>query len=322
MELGKQILSGDSRALSKAISLIEQGHPYGPKIMRYVHSYTGKSYTVGITGPPGAGKSTIIAGLTGMYRAEGKSVGVVAADPSSPYSGGALLGDRIRMEPYYLDSNVFIRSMATRGGTGGLPRIIKCVVRLLDAFGKDVVLVETVGVGQTELDITNVADIVVVILVPEAGDVIQTLKAGIMEIGDIFVVNKADRPGADKMMAQVKTLISMGDTGIGGSTSVLATEATKTKGISDLWNTIQTHHDILSTNLLLEKRRTNRRSKEFLEVLEEEIGNKVRDRLRSEPTLAALLDEIRRGESEPYSAAMALLEDESSPLRWLSSPWC
>lgn len=319
LQVSDQLLKGDKRALSKAISLLERGDPQGSVVMREVHSHAGCAYTVGITGPTGAGKSTLIARLAEDFRGKGSSVGIVAVDPSSPYSGGALLGDRIRMELHYLDPEVFIRSMATRGSHGGLPRIIKGVVRLLDAAGKDIILVETVGVGQTELDIMGVADTVVVTLVPEAGDAIQTLKAGLMEIADIYVVNKADRPGADQMVSHINAFLTTGDSDGSWVTPVLATQAIDGQGITELSKQIQRHRDFLSSTSRLEERRRERRAQELLEVLEEELGQKLRERIDKEPRLNKLVEQVRRGELEPYSTALELLKDVSSPLDWLLS---
>ena len=198
-EIAERLLAGEQRALSRLITLLERGDPSAAEAMKVVDGQTGRAYTVGITGPPGAGKSTIVDQLTQLVRETGLTVGIIAVDPTSPFSGGAILGDRIRMQRHYLDSGVFIRSVATRGQSGGLPRIVKSMVRALDASGIDLILVETVGVGQTELGIISVADTVLVALNPESGDTIQTLKAGVMEIADLYLVNKADRDGANHL---------------------------------------------------------------------------------------------------------------------------
>jgi len=195
VELVRKMLAGSTQSLARLITMVEREAPEVPQIMSLIYPHLGRAYLVGITGPPGGGKSTLVDRLTAVMRSGDFSVGILAADPTSPFSGGALLGDRIRMQQHYLDKGVFIRSMATRGSRGGLPRAARGVIKLLDAFGKDFVLVETVGVGQTELDIMEATDTTVVVLVPEAGDAIQTLKAGLLEIADIFVVNKADRGG-------------------------------------------------------------------------------------------------------------------------------
>ena len=208
-EIAERLLAGEQRALSRLITLLESGDPSAAEAMKAVDSHTGRAYTVGITGPPGAGKSTIVDQLTQLVRSTGQTVGIIAVDPTSPFSGGAILGDRIRMQRHYLDSGVFIRSVATRGQSGGLPRIVKSMVRALDAAGIDLILVETVGVGQTELGIISVADTVLVALNPESGDTIQTLKAGVMEIADLYLVNKADREGANHMATAITGMLHM-----------------------------------------------------------------------------------------------------------------
>ena len=264
---------------------------------------------MGITGPPGAGKSTIITRLTEKYRSQGLSVGILAVDPSSPYTGGALLGDRIRMEGHYLDSGVFIRSMSTRGAHGGVPRIVKGVARLLDASGKDLTLVETVGVGQTELDVMEVADTVVVALVPEAGDAIQTLKAGLMEIADVFVVNKADRPGAPQMTANVRSLLTMSISAEGWTPPVVETQAVKSVGIDGLVDAIEKHRAYLSESGLLEERRRRRRSSELTEALRDRLARKAEKQIADSAALRTLVERVEAGELEPYSASLQLLDE-------------
>ena len=230
-------------------------------------------------------------------------------DPSSPYSGGALLGDRIRMEGHYLDAGVFIRSMSTRGAHGGVPRIVKGVARLLDASGKDVSLVETVGVGQTELDVMEVADTVVVALVPEAGDAIQTLKAGLMEIADIFVVNKADRPGAQQMTANVRSLLSLSQSGQPWTPPVVETQAINATGIQELADAIQKHRNYLSESGLLEQRRRKRRSSELTETLRDRLAWRVEMQIVDNPALQSMVEQVESGDLDPYSASLKLLDE-------------
>ena len=314
LQLSKQLLKGDKRSLSRAISILEKDVPEGLEVMRDVHAHTGKAYTIGVTGPPGAGKSTLIARMTEEFRSSGASVGIIAVDPSSPFSGGALLGDRIRMEPHYLDPGVFIRSMATRGTHGGVPRIIKGVVRLLDASGKDIVLVETVGVGQTELDIMGVADTVVVTLVPEAGDAIQTLKAGLMEIADVYVVNKSDRPGAQRMVSDIQAFLTIGASSSDWTPEVIAAEAVNGVGIQELAESIWRHRDFLTQSSELEERRRERRSLELLEVVRDRLELRLKQYISDTPALEQLLEQVRRGDVEPYTAAIELLEQMSLPI--------
>ncbi|MBI4640630.1 MAG: methylmalonyl Co-A mutase-associated GTPase MeaB, partial [Candidatus Tectomicrobia bacterium] len=209
MDLVERMISGDERALARLISLAENDAEELPDLISRLFPYTGRGYCIGVTGPPGAGKSTIVDKLTQWIRQRGETVGILAVDPTSPFTGGAVLGDRIRMQQHYLDKGVFIRSMASRGSQGGLAKAARNAIKLLDASGKDFIIVETVGVGQTELDIMRVADTVMVVLVPEAGDAIQTMKAGLMEIADIFVVNKADREGADAIRNDLITMLHL-----------------------------------------------------------------------------------------------------------------
>ena len=311
-ELADRLLAGQQRALSRVISMLERGDAAAADIMHRIDQETGRAYTVGITGPPGAGKSTIVDQLTRLLRSQDMRVGIVAVDPTSPFSGGALLGDRIRMQRHYLDSGVFIRSIATRGQAGGLPRIVKGVSRALDAAGYDVVIVETVGVGQTELGIMGVADTVAVALIPEAGDAIQALKAGVMEIADLYVVNKADRDGADQMVASVTAMLHMSLTTPEWIPPVLQTAAHTGRGIEELWTSLEKHLAYLRSSGNLEKRRGEHRTAEFLEVVEEELVRRLRRMVQTDPELLKVLDLVASRDSEPYSAALDFLK--SSPI--------
>ena len=315
----RRLLEGDQRALSRLISLVEMGDPRGAEAMAQVYPHTGRAYRIGITGPPGVGKSTIVDRMAEVMRGQGLSVGIIAIDPTSPYSGGAFLGDRIRMQRHYLDPGVFIRSMATRESLGGLPRIVRGVVRLLDASGKDMVMVETVGVGQTELGIMGVADTVVVTLMPEAGDIIQTLKAGLMEIADIYVVNKADREGADQMLLAITSMLKMGRAPDDWTSPVLATQAHKNEGVLELYGNIQRHRDFLEQTSRLEQRRRHRRGDEFLGTIEEELGRRLKELIAKDLALGAILEGVENGELEPYSSALKLLDGDLPLLNGLTS---
>lgn len=317
-EPAQRLLAGDRRTLSKLITLLEQGDPHATEVLKSIDPHTGRAYVIGVTGPPGAGKSTIVDRLTELVRSQGLTAAVVGVDPTSPFSGGAFLGDRIRMQRHFLDSGVFIRSVASRGHSGGLPRVVKAVVRLLDASGSHVIFVETVGVGQSELGIVDVADTVLVALMPESGDAIQALKAGVMEIADIFLVNKADRDGASQMAAAVTGALHLASGQADWDPPVLLTAANSGQGIQDLWDRIQEHRDYLTSASLLAKRRAERRQREFLETVEDEMARRFRELMKRDPVLIAALTEVAKGKAEPYSAALRLLDSRHSQSDWLT----
>lgn len=302
-ELIKRVLEGDVLSLGRLINLVENGDLELSQIMKTIHPHTGKAHRIGITGPPGIGKSTIIDKLTTVFRKEGLKVGIIAVDPTSPFSGGAILGDRVRMQQHYLDPGVFIRSMATRGNLGGLPRTISEVSDILDASGKDIIIIETVGVGQAELDIIKNVDTVVVALATGYGDNIQTMKAGLLEIADIFVVNKADQPGADELIGEIHGMLQLCTEKARRETPVVATQAVANVGIDELSRQIQTHYKNLNETGLLARRRQEQRRELFLRTVERKIITELANRIRQNSELAKYLDEVVEGKIDVYSAA-------------------
>ena len=310
MDLVERMLAGEQRALARLISCIEQDIPEVPEIMKRIYPSLGKAYCVGITGAPGAGKSTIADKLTAQARAQGHTVGIIAVDPTSPFSGGAVLGDRIRMQQHYLDAGVFIRSMATRGSHGGLSQAAQGVLKLLDAFGKDLIVVETVGVGQTELDIVETADTTVVVLVPEGGDAVQTMKAGLMEIADIFVVNKADRDGAERTRMDLQMLAQMHGHDEPWQVPVVATQAHLNNGISALAEAIAAHRRMLEETGRLQLRRGAHRREELLELLQRRLLASLNARLEQDEGLLALVEQVQHATLDPYTAVQQILSEK------------
>ncbi|PXY25121.1 transporter [Prauserella coralliicola] len=309
--LVEQARGGSPRAVARLLSLVEDAHPQLPEIAAALTPHTGNARVVGLTGPPGVGKSTSTSMLLSALREQGKRVGVLAIDPSSPFSGGALLGDRIRMTEHATDPGVFIRSMATRGHLGGLAWATPQAVRVLDAAGFDVVLIETVGVGQSEVDVVRLADTTVVLLAPGMGDGIQAAKAGVLEIADVFVVNKADRDGADATVHDLRQLIAMSRRGVTGPAwrqPIVPTVAAEGKGAADVLQALRDHHDWLAAHGELERRRTVRASAEVeaiaLRRLRAELGE-----LRGGDRLAGLARRVTARELDPFTAADALVAD-------------
>ena len=304
--LSDRVLAGDPRAIARAITLIEDESPAGAELVRRVFARTGRAFLIGVTGPPGAGKSTLVDKLTAAIRASGRTVGVVAVDPTSPFTGGAILGDRVRMQAHAGDAGVFIRSMATRGHLGGLARATTEVALVLDAAGKDVVLIETVGVGQDEIDIVRTADISIVMTVPGSGDEVQALKAGIMEIADIFVVNKADREGADRAVASIEALLSLQTFAAGEwRPPIVKTEATAGKGVPELLDAIERFRAQLG-----DAQGTRRRASaewRLRELLAHRFVQHVERRVLRAGEFDETLNRIAAREVDPYSAAEEIL---------------
>ena len=307
------MLAGDRLALARLITRVENRMPGVAEIMRSVQPRLGRAHVLGVTGPPGAGKSTLVDRLTARLRAEGASVGVIAVDPSSPFTGGAVLGDRIRMQAHTLDPDVFIRSMATRGSLGGLAAATGDVIKLMDAFGFPWILIETVGVGQTELDIIRQADTTVVTLVPESGDSIQAMKAGLMEVADIFVVNKADRDGAHAIMGELRFSVhlhyssSVSAKDIDWEIPVLAAQATNDVGVAELLAEVKRHRRVLEEAGALEKRRQARRRAELRTLLVEEFAGRVMAAVERDPELVAVVDAVAGGTLDAYSGVERIL---------------
>ncbi len=320
-DLVTRLLDGNLNAAPRILTLLEKGDPQADDIMQRIAAHlnsphSGESrnpsgrppaHRIGITGPPGAGKSTLVEAMTAELRKQDLTVGVLVVDPSSPFTGGAILGDRVRMRDHFLDPGVFIRSMATRGASGGLSAIAPSAMRVLDAAGLDVIIVETAGVGQTELDIMHTVDSVVVVVVPEAGDAIQTMKAGLLEIADVFVVNKADRPGAKRMANDLETTVHLGSRDMDWWTiPVLQTEGIRNKGVTELVEAVGRHHETLRDAGRLEARRAEQRRSEFHAALRERLLDRL-TRAEHSDALAEILHQVETGQLPPITAATHVL---------------
>ncbi len=301
------MLAGDRRALGRAISLVENSDPLAPELVRDLYPHTGHAYAVGVTGPPGVGKSSLIAALLPHVRGLGLSVGVVSVDPSSPFSQGALLGDRIRLADHFLDPGVFIRSMGTRGHLGGLAEATLQAVLLLDAAGKDIVFVETVGTGQSEVEVIGIADTVLLVLMPGSGDSIQALKAGIMEIPDVIAVNKMDHPAAKTMLNEVRSILAL-DTERDWRPPIVLTEAVRGENLEALWGEVVAHREFLEREGLLEERRRRHLSQEVFAVASSRAKAHLERAVTDDPELRRVLDAVQRRELDPLSAVEEILD--------------
>ncbi len=307
--LAERLLAGDKRALARAISLVENDDPEGWALVREVYPHTGRAAVVGFTGPPGAGKLTLIAALVRHQRALERSVGVLSIDPSSPFGGGALLGDRIRLTEHFLDPGVFIRSMASRGSLGGLSEATLQAALLMDASGKDDVFLETVGVGQAEVDIIDHADTVVLVLMPGSGDSVQALKAGVMEIPDVIVVNKSDHPLTDTMVREIRGTLSLAPQE-GWRVPIVKTEASRSEGIDEVAQKIQEHHAFIEEQGTLAERRRRNLMNEVLALATNRLRRRLEEQVGADESVQELLDEVVARRLDPASAAAKLLDRE------------
>ncbi|TMM09631.1 MAG: methylmalonyl Co-A mutase-associated GTPase MeaB [Actinobacteria bacterium] len=310
-ELAERLLAGDKRALARAISLVENDDPAGWELVREVFPQTGRAAMVGFTGPPGAGKSTLIAAIVKSARARDREVAVLSIDPSSPFTKGALLGDRIRLSDHFLDPGVFIRSMASRGSLGGLSEATLQAALLMDASGKDDVLLETVGVGQAEVDIIDHADTIVLVLMPGSGDSIQALKAGIMEIPDVIVVNKADHPLTDTMVREIRGVLSLGPR-TSWRVPIVRTEAVRGEGVDEVIEKVEEHRAHIEAEGTLEERRRRNLMNEVMQLATVRMRRRLDETVQEDPEVQRLLDEVVARRLDPASAAAQLLDRETT----------
>jgi len=306
-DIAAKVLNGDPRSIARLITLAENNDSEAACAMKTIHPHTGGAHVIGITGVMGGGKSTLICELTREYRQQDLEVGVIAIDPTSPFSGGALLGDRVRMMELATDEGVFIRSMGTRGMLGGLTSAVYDVVEILDASGKDIVMVETVGIGQAEVDVIKIADTTLVVLVPGLGDAVQTIKAGVMEIADIYVVNKADCPGVDQTITEVESLVDIACTNRDRKTPILSTVAKESKGITELVDEINKHREYLKKTKMFDVQRRKRYEAELVEIIRKRLMNFIFDESTFKGKIESLIDQISKKQVDPYTAADEIL---------------
>ena len=307
MELVRKILEGDVRSAARLMRGIEDGAPDAFEKMEKIYSHTGKAYIVGITGAPGGGKSTLVDTLITIFRQRGMTVGVVAIDPTSPFTGGAILGDRVRMQKHSTDRGVFIRSVATRGWLGGLARAAVSIIHIMDAMGKEIILVETVGIGQQEVDVTRLADTSIFVLTPGSGDAIQMMKAGILEVADIFVINKADQEGASRLKLELQAMLSMKDSlPDERQPSIVLTEALNNKGIDELTDEILKYKEFLVSSGGLEKRQKERARLELTEAIESSLRDYINSGIDKD-CLEKLVDDLVQRKTNPQAAASEII---------------
>lgn len=307
--ISKDLVAGDRRSLARALSLVEDGGPDAVWLVRKLFLHAGKAHLIGVTGSPGVGKSTLVDALISEIRADGLKVGVLAIDPSSPFTGGAILGDRIRMQGHTMDKNVFIRSMANRGHAGGTALATYDAARMLEASGYDVVIIETVGVGQSELSIAQTADTTVLVLMPGSGDDIQAIKSGIMEIGDVFVVNKGDMPGANKTASEIIASLELSSKGAQWKPPVHVTNAEVNEGVSAVWTSIKKHHQFLSDTGSLKERRKHKLQTELSELVADIARKNLQESLETSPHVQNLLEQLCEQKIDPHTAAESVFDD-------------
>jgi LAO/AO transport system kinase len=305
--LAAAVRAGDRGALARAITLVESSDPLAYELVRDLYPDTGHAYSIGVTGPPGVGKSSLIGALLRHIRSLGRTAGVVSVDPSSPFTKGALLGDRIRLADHFLDPGVFIRSMSTRGHMGGLAEATLQALLLLDASGKDLVFIETVGTGQSEIEVIGVVDTVVLVLMPGSGDSIQALKAGIMEIPDVIAINKMDHPAAKTMLSEVRSVLSL-DRDRAWKVPIVLTEAHRGENVPELWERIEAHRAYLEREGLLDERRRRNLAGEVFAVASARVKAHLQQAVADDPELRRLLDEVQRRELDPLSAVREIME--------------